>query len=152
MRNAVAALGLAFAFATIAHAAPGSGTVTGTFSVGGKTIPLAHASAFRHQEQTVVVLSDKELPASTWKSSDDMATWRREHPFLGVAIWIDAASEIDRGEIYDGADYPTSVSGVFALKVERAADAVSGSLKSTAGAARLRKAVQIDVAFKVPLK
>lgn len=151
---ALAVLAVA-SLATAAEPAAKSGTVSGPFSVGGKEIKLASAAAFRDQgskKQVVVVLSDKEVPVSTWKTGSDMSSWRREHSFMGIAFWIDEANEIDRCEYYDGTPFPTSVSGIFDFKVERAATAVSGSIKSNAGAARLRTPVLLDAKFNAALK
>jgi hypothetical protein len=141
--------------AQAAEPAAKSDTVSGSFSVGGKEIKLASAAAFRDQDsrkQVVVVLSDKEVPASTWKNGSDMSAWRREHSFMGIAFWIDESNEIDRCEYYVGTPYPTSVSGIFDFKVERAPGVLSGSVKSNAGAARLRTPVKLDATFKVSLK
>lgn len=83
------------------------------------------------------MLSDKELPVSTWKNGSDMSAWRREHSFVGIAFWIDETNDYSRCEIYDGTAFPRYVSGIFDFKVERAAGFVSGSVKSNQGAARL---------------
>ncbi len=146
---AVASLGSA------AEPAAKSATVSGAFSVGGKEIKLASAAAFHDQgskNQVVVVLSDKEVPVSTWKTGSDMSFWRREHSFMGIAFWIDETNEIDRCEYYDGTPFPTSVSGIFEFKVTRAATGVSGSVKTNAGAARLRTPISLDATFRAALK
>lgn len=147
------------ATAWLAQAAEPAGknaTISGTFSVGGKPIKLASVAALRDtgdaRKHVLIVLSDKELPASTWKTGSDMSDWRREHPFLGIAFWIDENNEDVRCEYYDGSPYPTSVSGTFDYKIARAPGAVSGSVKSNAGAGRLRTPLVLDVTFKAPLK
>ncbi|MCM3877932.1 MAG: hypothetical protein NEA02_16120 [Thermoanaerobaculia bacterium] len=152
---AFASFGTAW-LAAAAEPAEKSAAISGAFSVGGKPIKLASVAAFRDtgdaRKHVVIVLSDKELPASTWKTGSDMSDWRREHPFQGLAFWINENNEDVRCEMYDGTAFPTYVSGVFDYKIARAPGAVSGSVKSNAGAGRLRTAVILDVTFKAPLK
>lgn len=152
---AFASLGTGW-LAAAAEPAGKSATISGAFSVGGKPIKLASVAAFRDtgdaRKHVVIVLSDKELPASKWKTGSDMSDWRREHPFLGIAFWIDENNEDVRCEYYDGSPFPTSVSGAFDYKIARAPGLVSGSVNSNAGARRLRTPVILDVTFKAPLK
>ena len=158
-----------FLLAAVALAAPGSvssapaaepaarsGTASGSFSAGGKTAKLAFAAAFTDQKDDkkplVLVLSDKEVPASAWKSGSDLSAYRREHPFLGIAFWLDAKNSVFRCDYYDGTSFPTSASGLFDLKVDRAAGSLSGSAKSNQAAAKLREPVTLDVTFSAALK
>ena len=141
---------------TAAEPAVKSGSASGAFSTHGKSATLAYAAAFRDQRDdkkpVVLVLSDKELPASTWKNGSDMSAWRREHQFLGVAFWIDEKDNVFRCEYYDGTSFPTSTTGVFDLKVARAAGSLTGTAKSTQAAARLTDPVALDATFNAPLK
>ena len=146
----------------IASLAPGAepaakiGTASGSFSAGGKTAKLAFAAAFTDQKDdkkpAILVLSDKEVPASAWKSGSDLSAYRREHPFLGVVFWLDAKNDAFRCEYYDGTSFPTSAFGLFDVKVNRAAGSLSGSAKSNQAAAKLREPVTLDVKFSAALK
>ncbi len=95
----------------------------------------------------MLVLTDKEVPAGQWKTGSDMSTYRREHGLLGVAFWVDAKGQVSRCEYYDGS-FPTSTSGIFDLKVERAGGALSGTAKSNQAAAKLSEPVKLDASFR----
>lgn len=156
----VAAVALAtFGTASLAPAAEPagkSGTVSGSFSVGGKTAKLAFAATFTDQKDdrkaTVLVLSDKEVPASTFKDGSDFSAWRREHKIMGIAFWLDAKNESFRTDFYDGTSFPTSASGLFDVKVTRAAGSLSGTAKSNQAAAKLHDPVALDATFNAALK
>ena len=148
---AIAAVSLGAAAETLK---PGS--ASGTFAAGGKDVKIAFSAAFTDQgderKPVILILSDKEVPASKWKTSSDMSSFRREHPFLGVAFWIDKKNEVFRTDYYDGTPFPTSASGIFELKLERKGDALSGSAKSNAAAAKLTEPVKLDASFNAALK
>ena len=142
--------------AIAAEPAAKSGAASGTFAAGGKTAKLVYAAAFTDQRDdkkpVVLVLSDEELPASTWKNGSEMSAYRREHQFLGVAFWIDEKNVVFRCEFYDGTSFPTSTTGIFDLKLDRAAGSLSGTAKSNQAAAKLHDPVALDATFNAPLK
>jgi hypothetical protein len=133
-----------------------SGTASGSFTAAGKTVKIGFAATFSDprdgKKPLVLVLSDKEVPASSWKSSSDLSAWRREHPFMGVSFWIDEKNDVFRTDFYDGTSFPTSASGIFDLKLTRAAGSVSGTAKSTPAAAKLHDSVVLDATFNAPAK
>ena len=142
--------------AIAAEPAAKSGAASGTFAAGGKTAKLAYAAAFTDQRDdkkpVVLVLSDKEVPASTFRDGSDFSAWRREHKVMGIAFWLDAKSEPYRTDFYDGTSFPTSASGLFDLKVARAAGSLTGTAKSNAAAAKLHDPVTLDATFNAPVK
>ena len=142
------------ALAPAAGAPPlAGGQATGSLTVKGKAIPLSHAAAFTDPREnelaTVLVLSDTALPAAQWKKASDMSLYRNAHGFRGVAFWVDAKGEVFRCEYYDGTDFPTSTSGIFDLKLERAGGFLSGTARSTQAAAKLSEPVKLDASFRV---
>jgi hypothetical protein len=141
---------------TAAEPAAKSGAALGTFSAGGKSAKLAFAATFTDQKDdrkpTVLVLSDKEVPSSTFKDGSDFSAWRREHKIIGLAFWLDAKNEIYRTDFYDGTSFPTSASGLFDVKVTRAAGSLSGTAKSNQAAAKLHDPVALDATFNALLK
>jgi hypothetical protein len=132
------------------------GSAAGSFAANGKTAKIVFAAAFTDQNDAgkavVLVISDKELPASKWKNGSDMSAFRREHPFLGVAFWIDKDNKVFRTDYFDGTSFPTSALGIFEVKIDRAPTALSGSAKSNAAAAKLHDPVKLDATFNVALK
>ena len=134
-----------------------SGQAAGTFTSGGKTVQITHAAVFvdRSDERkpTILILSDTELPASGWKSESDYVAYRTKHKFLGIAFWLDANREDFRTEYYDASSFPTSASGMFELTLDASApNTLSGSAKSTGGAAKLKEPVKLETTFNVALK
>ena len=85
--------------------------------MGDKSVTLAHAAAFAdakdERKPTILVLSDKELPAAGWHAESDYMQYRRSHPFMGAAFWLDKNREVFRTEYYDGSKFPTGGSGIF---------------------------------------
>lgn len=150
-----AALIAAFSL-TAAAEAPKPGGATGSFAANGKEAKISYAAAFTDQNDAgkpvVLVLSDKELPASKWKSGSEMSSYRREHPFLGVAFWIDKDNKVFRTDYFDGTSFPTSAFGIFDLKLDRRATSLTGSAKSNQAAAKLTSPVKLDATFNAALK
>ena len=132
------------------------GSAAGSFAVNGKEAKIAYAAAFTDQNDAskpvVLVLSDKELPASKWQNGSDMSAYRREHPFLGVAFWLDKDNKVFRTDYFDGTSFPTSASGLFELKLDRTALSLTGSAKSNQAAAKLTSPVKLDTTFNAALK
>jgi hypothetical protein len=147
----------AASLATAAEPAPKSGSASGTFATGGKAAKLAFAATFTDQKDDkkalVLVLSDQEVPASKFKDGSDLSSFRREHKtMMGVAFWMDAKNEIFRTDFYDGTSFPTSATGLFDVKVTRAAGSLTGTAKSNAAAAKLHDPVSLDATFNAPVK
>jgi len=132
------------------------GIAASRFAANGKEAKIAYAAAFTDQNDAgkpvVLVLSDKELPASKWKNGSEMSAYRREHNFMGVAFWIDKDNKVFRTDFFDGTSFPTSASGIFDLKLDRAATSLTGSAKSNAAAAKLHDPVKLDATFSAALK
>jgi hypothetical protein len=132
------------------------GSAAGSFAVNGKEAKIAYAAAFTDQNDAskpvVLVLSDKELPASKWQNGSDMSAYRREHPFLGVAFWLDKDNKVFRTDYFDGTSFPTSASGLFELKLDRTALSLTGSATSNQAAAKLTSPVKLDTTFNAALK
>ena len=132
------------------------GSAAGSFAANGKEAKIAYAAAFTDQNDAskpvVLVLSDKELPASKWQNGSDMSAYRREHPFLGVAFWLDKDNKVFRTDYFDGTSFPTSASGLFELKLDRTATSLIGSAKSNPAAAKLTSPVKRDTTFNAALK
>lgn len=132
------------------------GQASGTFSVESKNAKISHATAFIDQQDSgkpvILILSDKEISPAGWKSGSDFSMYRREHPFLGVAIWLDKKNQVFRTEFYDGTSFPTSATGIFEVKLDGTGKSLTGSAHSTAAAAKLRSPVKLDVTFHAPVK
>jgi hypothetical protein len=132
------------------------GSAAGSFAANGKEAKIAYAAAFTDQDDAskpvVLVLSDKELPASKWRNGSDMSAYRREHPFLGIAFWLDKDNKVFRTDYFDGTSFPTSASGLFELKLDRTALSLTGSAKSNQAAAKLTSPVKLDTTFNAALK
>jgi len=147
-----------FGVVSLAAAAEGlkPGSAAGTFAANGKEAKIAYAAAFTDQNDAskpvVLVISDKELPASKWTKGSEMSAYRRENPFLGVAFWIDKDNKVFRTDYFDGTSFPTSAFGLFDLKLERTATSLSGAAKSNQAAAKLTSPVRLDATFSAPLK
>lgn len=152
----VVLLGVAIALHA-AGAKPAPGQASGKFSVAGQEVTLGHALAFvdRKDERkpTIVVLSDKELPAAGWKSESDFMMWRMDHKFIGVAFWLDTKREAFRTDYYDASGFPTSSSGVIDLKLDPpAGKAITGSAHSTHAGETLSEPIKLDVVFNAAVK
>lgn len=109
-------------------------TAKGTFlPKGGVPIALAHAVAFvdktDRRHPTILILSDKKLPAENWTSEFDLM---RAHPeFNGVLFWIDPDGRVFRTDI-SAAGAQSSVSGYFELKLTGPmGEVLAGSAKSS---------------------
>jgi len=153
--------GSALLVLTAVAPAPGAppladGQAAGSLTVKGKEIPLSHAAAFTDPREkelaTVLVLSDAALPAAQWKKASDMSLYFNAHGFRGVAFWIDGKGQVFRCEYYDGTDFPTSVSGIFDLKLDRSGGSLSGTAKSNPAAAKLSEPVKLDASFRAAAK
>ncbi len=57
------------------------GQAIGTLSAGGETVKLTHAAAFVDQKDSrkpvILLLTDQEVPAGTWKSEFDMRNYQK---------------------------------------------------------------------------
>jgi hypothetical protein len=152
-----AALGLIVCFTlhssvTAAEAKLAPGTAKGSFTALKKENVLAFATVFvdskDERKPTILILSDKKLPAEKWKTSGDLMMYRMATPFVGVAFFLDSKREVFRTDYYDGSDFPTSSSGIFTLKLDPAvAGSLSGSAISTPAAAEGREPVKLNVTF-----
>ncbi len=136
---------------------PAAGHASGTLSVSGKSFALSRAAAFVDQKDerkpVILVLSEAELPAASWKSESDYSMYCHDHPLKGVAFWLDRNREVFRTEYNDGGPFPTSASGIFELKLDPGSGKeLSGSAVSTAVAAKLHDAVRLDAKFRAAVK
>ena len=128
-----------------------TGTSVGTFTLDGKKTKLAYAGAFVDQKDarksTILIISDRKLPASSWKSeSDIMRTWA-DRKFVGVAFWIDRNGDDFRTEYYDGKQ-SNSTSGILKLKLDAASGRdLSGSAIGDATADMVSHPMKLDVRF-----
>jgi hypothetical protein len=142
-------------FATAVFAADAklaAGAAAGTFTVGGKETKLAYAAAFVDQKDerkpVILIVSDRQLPASTWKTETDFMMATMKQTFIGVVFFIDKKGEVYRTDYYDGTDFPTSTNGIFDLKLDAASGKdLSGTAVSTESAAKTRHPVKLDVKF-----
>jgi hypothetical protein len=142
---------------TIAQAPPASGTASGTLTVKGTAIKLAYAYAFVDQgdkdKQVVLLLTEQEVPAATWKSHTDIMMYRMDkHPLRGVAFRLSDKREVFGVDYYDGS-FPTSTSGIFAIKLDGPpGKTLAGTAKSTEAAAKLSEPVSLNASFNATLK
>jgi hypothetical protein len=132
------------------------GTGSGSMTVAGKNAKIVSSAAFvdasDEKKPLVLVLADRPLPAAGWKKVSEFSAWSHQNAFIGVAFHLDKDNAVYRCDVFDGTDFPTSASGLFDLKVERKAGAVSGSVKSNAAAAKLRHPIGLDATFRADLK
>jgi hypothetical protein len=165
-RACVALLAASMGVATLAQApavkAPAGGTVAsgqaaGTLTAKGKTVKLAYAAAFVDQtdkkKPIVLLVTEQPVPSASWRSHSDLMTYHRNTaPIVGVVFRLDANREIDTAE-YFVEKFPTSTSGMFQLSLDGApGKAISGTLKSSAAAAKMSEPVSLAATFNAPLK
>jgi hypothetical protein len=140
---------------TIAQAPPATGTASGTLAVKGKAINLAHAAAFvdDKEKQVILLLTEQPVPAASWKSHSDIMMYRmNKNPLRGVAFRLDDKRQVVGADYYDD-QFPTSTSGIFALKLDGApGKTLAGTAKSTEAAAKLSEPVSLNVSFNATLK
>jgi hypothetical protein len=140
---------------TIAQAPPATGTASGTLTVKGKAINLAHAAAFvdDKEKQVILLLTEQAVPAASWKSHSDIMMYRmNKNPLRGVAFRLDDKRQVVGADYYDD-QFPTSTSGIFALKLDGPpGKTLAGTAKSTEAAAKLSEPVSLDVGFNATLK
>ena len=88
--------------ATVSGPAQAAGDAQGTLTVNGKGYALQHAAAFVDRadarKPTVLVLSDRPLPAKALVSSASLSLERNLNAFSGIALWLDAQRQIFRAE------------------------------------------------------
>ena len=76
--------------------------LSGPITVNGKVYALRHAAAFVDaadaRKPTVLVLSDRPLPAKALVSSASLSLERNLNAFSGIALWVDAQRQIFRAE------------------------------------------------------
>ncbi len=95
------------------------GSAKGTFSPEDKpAVMLTNATAFIDRKDadkpTILILSDKKLPAEKWTSEFDLMM---AHPaFTGLVLWLNAEGVVYRSDTYDQGKQ-ASVSGLFELKL-----------------------------------
>jgi hypothetical protein len=139
----------------IAQAPPATGTASGTLTVKGKAINLAHAAAFADdkEKQVILLLTEQPVPAASWKSHSDIMMYRmNKNPLRGVAFRLDDKRQVVGADYYDD-QFPTSTSGIFALKLDGpTGKTLAGTAKSTDAAAKLSEPVSLDVSFNAMLK
>ena len=94
-----AAIGL---LASLPVSAQAAADAQGSFTVNGKVYALRHAAAFVDaadaRKPTVLVLSDRPLPAKALVSSASLSLERNLNAFSGIALWLDAQRQIFRAE------------------------------------------------------
>jgi hypothetical protein len=139
----------------IAQAPPASGTASGTFTAKGKAINLAYASAFvdEKEKQVILLVTEQPVPAASWKSHSDIMMYRmNKNPLRGIAFRLDDKRQVVGADYYDD-QFPTSTSGIFALKLDSPpGKTLAGSAKSTEAAAKLSEPVSLSVSFNATLK
>jgi hypothetical protein len=140
-----------------APAAASGGQATGTLTAKGKTAKLTYAAAFVDQtdkaKRVVLLLTEKPVPADTWKSHSDLLSYHSNTtPIVGVVFRIDAQGEVDTAEYFVD-KYPTSSSGIFQVTFDgKPGKTMTGKVKSSAGAAKLSEPVIIDAAFNTAVR
>ncbi len=140
-----------------AAGAVASGQAVGTFTVKGRVITLAHASAFVDESDkrklVILLLTEQPVPAAGWKSGTDIMRYRMDRkPLIGVAFKLDDKREVIGADYYEG-DFPTSTSGIFVLKLDGpVGKTLAGSATATETAGKLREPVNLNVRFSATLK
>ena len=140
-----------------AGSAVASGQAAGTLTVKGKAITLAHAAAFVDQEDkgkpVILLLTEQPIPAASWKTHSDIMMYRmNKNPLRGIVFTLDDKRQVVSAEVYDGT-FPTSTSGLFALKLDGpAGKTLAGTAKSTEAAAKMSEPMSLSVSFNAALK
>ena len=143
-----------------AASAPAAGAVAigqaaGTLTAKGQSINLAHAAAFVDQQdkQVVLLLTEQPVPATSWKSHSDIMMYRmNKNPLRGIAFRLDDKRQVLGVDVYAG-DFPTSTSGLFALKLDGPpGKTLAGTAKSTEAAAKMSEPMSLSVSFNATLK
>lgn len=137
-------------FALAADLKPGE--AFGTFMADRKTTKITHVATFvdetDEQKPVILVLSDRELPVSTWKSNLDFMTYRLDNWFIGVALWLDKKKKVYNAEYYDTTHFPTSASGLFEVALAGGKEPIlKGYARTTEAALKLNQPVNLDVSF-----
>ncbi len=134
------------------------GQAAGTFLVAGKTVRLAHATAFVDQKDerkpVLLLLTEEDVPAAKWTSEFDLMEYRSDHHFGGVCFWLDKDREVFRTDYYEPGDWmSTSTSGIFELKLDGPpGKLLNGAAKATESAAKMSKPVALDATFSAMVK
>ncbi len=134
------------------------GQAAGTFAVAGKTVKLAHATAFVDQKDerkpVLLLLTEEDVPAAKWTSEFDLMEYRSDHHFGGVCFWLDKDRQVFRTDYYEPGNWmSTSASGIFELKIDSPpGKALSGSAESTEAAAKFSNPVTLDASFSATIK
>lgn len=133
------------------------GKATGALTASGRTVTLTYAAAFVDQsdqaKRIVLLLTEKPVPSASWKNYADLMSYHRNTaPIVGVVFRINAENEVDTAE-YFVERFPTSTSGIFQVTFdEKPGKTITGTVKASPAAAKLREQVAIDAKFSATVK
>jgi hypothetical protein len=157
---AVAAVAVVLSMAGVRAQTPAalpSGQASGTLTVAGKPIKLAFAGAWVPSDDATgltLLLTDLATPPDvlSGKTSVMMSQMMTKAPFSGLEITLDAKRQIVSAYLYEK-DERTATSGLFELKFDApTGKALTGTIKTTAAAAKLKAPMALDGRFSATLK
>ena len=134
------------------------GQATGTLVVKGKSIKLAHAYVFVDEKDSrkpvILYLTDKPVPADTWKSDFDIMRYRGSNKLNGIGFWLNPKDKYDdfRNEVCAECDSPTGTSGIFKVKFDGTPGKTFAGKITVGSSSSMAKDYQLDGAFNAKLK
>jgi hypothetical protein len=131
-----------------AGAANAAKTTSGTVTIGGKAVPLAHAVAFDAGATKLILITEKAVPREQVKSEMDLMRYNFEQKPVGVVLWLDSAKKLSRASTMSAAAMADVTSEVDLTLAGAPAGTLSGTLKSKPAATK----VKLDVTFNASTK
>ena len=123
-------------------------TASGTLTIGGKAVPLAHAVAFDAGATKLIVITERVVPREQVKSEMDLMRYNFEQKPVGVVLWLDSAKKLTRASTMSAATMVDVTSDVDLALTDAPAGTLSGTVKSKPAATK----VKIDATFNASTK
>ena len=137
------ALGIAFSPAPIlaqtgAGPATGGKTASGTLTIGGKAVALAHAVAFDAGAFKLILITEGAVPRDQVKSELDLMRYNFEQKPVGVVLWLDSARKLTRASSMSASTMVDVTSEIDLTLAGAPAGTLSGTVKSKPAATKLK--------------
>jgi hypothetical protein len=123
-------------------------TASGTLTIDGKAVPLAHALAYDAGAYELILITEKAVARDQVKSEMDLMRYNFEQKPVGVVLWLDSARKLTRASTMSASSMVDVTSDVDLALAGAPAGTLSGTVKSKPAATKFK----LDLTFNASTK